>query len=113
MDKLNRSIYYFPWNISRTRGIYQIQNQTGSTSCKRKMVLEERGKFDESQRINALYKLYAPNYMKCWDNQIKCVLESLGEFRGPVVDLASGRGYLAEKISGQLRHPVVVTDFSL
>ena len=90
-----------------------LETLSSTDQLLRKMVLEERGKFDESQRINTLNRLYAPDYMRCWDNQVEYVLENLGEFRGPVVDLASGRGYLAEKIAGRLRHPVVVTDFSL
>lgn len=79
----------------------------------RQMILEERDGFDESRKINALAKLYTPEYLMCWNSQVEFVLENLVGFRGPVVDLASGRCYLAEKIASHLHRPVIVTDFSL
>lgn len=79
----------------------------------RQMILEEWARFDESRKINALEKLYTSDYVACWKSQYEYVLESLGEFRGPVADLASGRCYLAEQIASRLHRPVIITDFSL
>ena len=40
------------------------------------------------------------------------VVEWLSTTEGPIVDLASGRGYLVEKLVRELKRPVVATDFS-
>ena len=80
----------------------------------RASVLDERGEYGEGKRVEKLAhkNMYTTEYQECWDSQVKYVLDNLGAFDGPVVDLASGRCYLVEKIAGQLNRPVVATDFS-
>ena len=56
--------------------------------------------------------MYTTEYKACWDRQINYTLDTLESFNGPIVDLASGRCYLVEKIAKQLGRQVVATDFS-
>ncbi len=80
----------------------------------RALVLESRGDFGAAQIAEdlALKGLYTPAYLRCWQNQLDYVIEHLSTTRGPIVDLASGRGYLVERIIRRLQRPVVATDFS-
>ena len=80
----------------------------------RAMVLDERGDFAEGKKTEELAQksLYTNEYLAGSNSQFEYVLESLGAFSGPIVDLASGRCYLVEKIASQLRRPVIATDFS-
>jgi uncharacterized protein YbaR (Trm112 family) len=80
----------------------------------RAMVLDERGDFAsgiEAEKL-AHKNLYSSEYLTCWNSQVEYTLESLAEFDGMIVDLASGRGYLVEEIASQLHRPVIATDFS-
>jgi uncharacterized protein YbaR (Trm112 family) len=81
----------------------------------RALVLDERGRFAEGKKTEQIAhkNLYTSEYLAGSNSQVEYVLESLGAFRGPIVDLASGRCYLVEKIASQLRRPVIATDFSL
>jgi len=56
--------------------------------------------------------LYTPAYTQCWHSQLDYVIEYLSATNGPIVDLASGRGYLVERIIRRLQRPVIATDFS-
>lgn len=80
----------------------------------RALVLDDRGNYEEGKKVEELAhkSMYTSEYKDCWDSQIDYVLGSLGEFDGPIVDLASGRCYLVEKLVSQLNRPVVATDFS-
>jgi len=80
----------------------------------RSLVLEDRGQYAEARAIAelAIPALYTPEYRTGWQSQMDYVLERLARVEGPIVDLASGRCYLAEKMAQQLSQPVVVTDFS-
>jgi len=80
----------------------------------RALVLEDRGKFHESQIVeeSANKDLYTQEYINCWNSQMDYVIERLSETDGPIVDLASGRCYLVEKVVSKLKRPVVATDFS-
>ena len=51
-------------------------------------------------------------YTKCWDRQVDYVIERLSTTDGSVVDLASGRCYLVERLVRRLKRPVAATDFS-
>ena len=79
------------------------------------MLLEEQGYFAEARDTEntANKNLYTTAYVDCWNRQYEYVLDMLAPMTEPVVDLASGRGYLVEKIATQLNRPVVATDFSL
>jgi len=80
----------------------------------RAQVLEERGEFAQAKATaNFAYsKLYAPEYLKCYNAQINYLITQLSIFDGPIIDLASGRGDLAELLVRKLKQPIVFTDFS-
>jgi len=80
----------------------------------RSQVLEERGEFAQAKATaNFAYsKLYAPEYLKCYNAQINYLTAQLSIFDGPIIDLASGRGDLAELLVRKLKQPIVFTDFS-
>jgi uncharacterized protein YbaR (Trm112 family) len=81
----------------------------------RALVLEERGDFSGAREAEALANrnLYTLAYSECWASQVEHTLAALEALDGPVVDLASGRCYLVEKIVERFDRPVVATDFSL
>ena len=81
----------------------------------RAMVSEERGDFDHAAQAEALAKkeLYSADFRACSDSQTNYLLEQAGRRDGPIVDLASGRGYLVKRLTGLEDRPVVATDFSL
>jgi uncharacterized protein YbaR (Trm112 family) len=80
----------------------------------RALVLEERGNYVEAQELEDLANkgLYTQAHMDCWNSQFDYVIRLLSTTDGPIIDLASGRGYLAAKLVRELRHHVVATDFS-
>lgn len=80
----------------------------------RAVVLEERGNYREAQTVeNSANKgLYSSDYTDCWDRQLDYVVEWLSTGEGPIVDLASGRCYLVEKLVKSLERPIIATDFS-
>ncbi|HIQ00357.1 TPA: methyltransferase domain-containing protein [Candidatus Bipolaricaulota bacterium] len=80
----------------------------------RALLLEERGEFAGARQAEeaALVGLYTPEYRSCWRRQVEYVLGRLSPVEGPVIDLASGRGYLAEELAQKLESHIVLTDFS-
>ena len=80
----------------------------------RALVLEERGEYTEAKAVEELAnaRLYTSEYLACWDSQYNYVLERLSASDGPIVDLASGRCYLVEKLARRLDRDIVATDFS-
>lgn len=80
----------------------------------RALALEERGDFAQARAIAeaALADLYTPEYLACHESQRLWVIDRIRSRPGPVVDLASGRGDLAERIARELHRPVIATDFS-
>lgn len=80
----------------------------------RALILEERGEFAEARKAEeaANSGLYTHEHRSCLRSQVEYVLERLSAAEGPVVDLASGRGYLAEELARKLNRHIVLTDFS-
>lgn len=80
----------------------------------RMLVLEERGQFDAARALkdSTLPALYTKAYNLGWQQQIDYVIDQLRKTSVPIVDLASGRGYLVEHMVRQLPNYVVATDFS-
>lgn len=80
----------------------------------RAQILEEREEFAQAKAtLDLAYsKLYTPEYLKCYKTQIGYLIAHLSTFDDPIIDLASGRGELAEILVRQLKQPVVFTDFS-
>jgi len=77
-------------------------------------VLESYGKYREAKDVEDLAnsRLYEKEYMDCWKSEQDHLIGQISETKGPVVDIASGKCYLVEKIVRKLKRPVVATDFS-
>jgi len=83
----------------------------------RALVLEERGNYAAAKAVEdlALAGLYTPEYLACWSSQVNYVIEWLAasdDPDDPIVDLASGRCYLVEKLAQSLNRRIVASDFS-
>lgn len=80
----------------------------------RALALEERGDFAQAMAIaqQTLPLLYTAESLACHESQYQWVVDRLRDGHGPIVDLASGRGDLVQRIVRELRRPVVATDFS-
>ncbi|MCP4358734.1 MAG: methyltransferase domain-containing protein [Chloroflexi bacterium] len=80
----------------------------------RSMVLDEKGQYAEAKQAEetAQVGLYTNDYLTCWSSQVDFLLAQLGSSNEPIVDLASGRGYLVEKLIQQRHQPIIATDFS-
>lgn len=92
-----------------------IENLSPTDQHFRALVLEERGNFAAARKAEDLSNLnmYTSEYSVCWNSQIEFVLDSVSAFEEPILDMASGRCYLVEKLASQLRRPVIASDFSL
>ena len=91
-----------------------IEDLSPTDQLFRTLVLEERGSFDDAREAENLSNknLYTSEYSTCWNSQLEFTLDNLAACDDPVVDIASGRCYLVEKIASQLQQPVVASDFS-
>ncbi|MEW6567207.1 MAG: methyltransferase domain-containing protein [Chloroflexota bacterium] len=80
----------------------------------RAMALEEEGHFKPASEIirQTLSELYSPEYLANHELEMGLVIERLADGTGPVIDLASGRGQLVERLARSLARPVVASDFS-
>ena len=80
----------------------------------RATVLEERGDYAQAKLVedSANEELYTPEYLACWTSQMNYLIERISQSEGPIVDLASGRCYLVERMARDLDRPLVATDFS-
>jgi len=80
----------------------------------RALVWEERGHFAEAQAAEdrANVGLYTPEYLACLKSECEYVIEQLSTPDGPIVDLASGRGYLVKQLARQLQRSIVASDVS-
>jgi hypothetical protein len=78
------------------------------------MVHEERGEFKLAEETESVANLgiYTDEYLSCWQSQTNFLLDRLATNNKPIVDLASGRGYLVEKLAQGRDFPIVATDFS-
>ncbi len=80
----------------------------------RASALEARGDFGPAQvaATAAHAGLYTPEYRACYESEIANIVGRAESSDAPVVDLASGRGELIERLARKLHAPVVATDFS-
>jgi ubiquinone/menaquinone biosynthesis C-methylase UbiE/uncharacterized protein YbaR (Trm112 family) len=92
-----------------------INELTPADQFFRAMVLEEQGLYIEAKEIERIANsgLYSGQYQFCWQKQIDYILVRLADNISPVLDIASGRGYLLEKMVNKLNCPVIGSDFSL
>jgi uncharacterized protein YbaR (Trm112 family) len=81
----------------------------------RAMVLEEQGDFAVSEKAEALalQGMYTPAYSDCWADQVDFLVRTIRDTKTPVVDIASGRGYLVQVLAKSIDAPIVASDFSL
>lgn len=81
----------------------------------RALALEERGDYLGAKAIveAARSGLYTDDYIACLESQIDFVADYLQNADGPLLDLASGRGYLVEALIRRLEQPIIASDFSL
>lgn len=80
----------------------------------RALTLEERG---DSAGAEAAFRaahprLYTPDYLACYAAVRQHLVATLAGISQPVVDLASGRGDLADELLPALGGPLVLTDLS-
>ena len=80
----------------------------------RGLLHEERKEFDEAHEAfeRARVGLYTNEYRACSEAQFAFVIDELRAGEGPLVDLASGRGYLVLELARAMTRPIVATDFS-
>ncbi|MFN8419579.1 MAG: methyltransferase domain-containing protein, partial [Anaerolineae bacterium] len=81
----------------------------------RGMVLEELGEFDSARDVfnTAMGGLYSQGYRDCWQRQTDELLRQIAEIKdAPILDLASGRGYLVERMLNHMQQPIIASDFS-
>jgi uncharacterized protein YbaR (Trm112 family)/SAM-dependent methyltransferase len=91
-----------------------LETLTPADQFFRAMVLEAKGNYGEARIVEETAKqgLYTPEYIHCWNGQLDYVIEQLSTTAEPIVDLASGRCYLVEKLVRRLKRFVVAADFS-
>jgi uncharacterized protein YbaR (Trm112 family) len=80
----------------------------------RAQVLEERGDVEgaRSAAASADEGLYLPEVRECRDALLERVTELAAGATGPVVDVASGRCTLVERLAAAVRRPLVASDVS-
>jgi uncharacterized protein YbaR (Trm112 family) len=80
----------------------------------RAMLLEERGAFAEAKAAHtrAFQDLYTADYLAGMESAFAYLAAQVGNGNEPVVDLASGRGYLLERLAQEVERPLVGSDFS-
>ena len=81
----------------------------------RAMILDERGDFARAEvaEETAHQGLYTTDYLRCWQNQVRLLLERLGGSNEPILDLASGRCYLVGRMASLGAAPIIASDFSI
>jgi len=80
----------------------------------RSLILSERGDIPGAKAASKAARsgLYTEEYLQCSRRQTDFALELVSRTEGPIVDLASGQGFLVEKMARGLSRQVVATDFS-
>lgn len=74
---------------------------------------EMKRNFNESSRMykKAFKKIYTKEYIDGWDSQMDYIVNQMNADE-PIIDIASGKGYLIEKLLRETENDVVATDFS-
>lgn len=79
-------------------------------------MLEINGDLRNSQKAenSAISELYSEDYTKCWESQSNYIANTLSKNSKdfPIVDLASGRGILAEFLARKVNAPIILSDIS-
>lgn len=71
------------------------------------LLLDERGKYAEARVVaeQARTKIYTPESLSCSDTQVVKAIDLFASSAGPIVDLASGMGYLVEEMAKNSFNP--------
>ncbi|MTI67297.1 MAG: methyltransferase domain-containing protein [Firmicutes bacterium] len=79
----------------------------------RGMLLEEKGEYFKAMDVfKVAYKeIYTKEYIDCWNDEINYLCNYIDSDK-PIIDLASGRCYLVEKLAKLKKNKIVATDFS-
>lgn len=74
---------------------------------------ENKRDFITSSRMfkNAFEKIYSQDYISGWKTQMDYIINEIKDNK-PIVDIASGKGYLIEKLLKETKNYIVATDFS-
>jgi len=80
----------------------------------RAMILEERHDYQGARMAAGLAHtgFYTKEYRACFKSQIDYLTELVSYRSGPLIDLASGRCYLAEELAKRTNNSIIATDFS-
>ncbi len=78
------------------------------------LLLEVQGQFVEAKMLEEVAKehMYTAEYRDCWSHQAGALIDQLSGDEGPIIDLASGRGYLLDQLLRESNRSLVATDFS-
>lgn len=61
---------------------------------------------------NAFSKIYTKDYIDGWASQMDYIINSIDDSSKTIVDIASGKGYLVEKLLAETDNQIIATDFS-
>lgn len=82
----------------------------------RAMMLEEHGDFAQARELEhrARSGLYTAEYLACYERALAALVERVCGTSPPIVDLASGRGVLVERMAKATDRslPIIASDFS-
>ncbi|GKX28784.1 hypothetical protein SH1V18_12640 [Vallitalea longa] len=75
--------------------------------------LESKSNYKKSTSMfqSAMEKIYTKDYVDGWNSQMNYIVDII-ENDHPIVDIASGKGYLVEKLLANKDNYVIATDFS-
>lgn len=60
---------------------------------------------------HAFERIYTQEYIDGWNSQMEFIIENIDSSK-PIIDIASGKGYLIEKMLRNTKNYIVATDFS-
>lgn len=74
---------------------------------------EMKKDFNTSSRMykSAFPKIYSKDYINGWESQMDYIVKEIKDNK-PTIDIASGKGYLIDKLLTRTKNYIVATDFS-
>lgn len=86
----------------------------GADLSAKSALYQDRGLLKEAAGLfqQAWRKCYPAEYISAFEGQLDFIAGELSDCPGPVVDIASGRGMLVERLLGKTRAPITATDLS-
>lgn len=79
----------------------------------RSFILEEKGEYEIADKLHetSLQQIYTKEYNKCFKSQIDYV-SSIQMSDKPILDIASGKGYLVFELLKKRKNHILMSDFS-